>query len=105
LYNFKDFNFKRHQIIKSEKFISASKRKDIDIADKDNRIYIEYDGGLHFKETSIHSLCETQQKDILLDNHIIKHKWTLIRISHDQFSYNKCNYGFSKECLELLFNI
>jgi len=103
--NYNDYVFKRNQIVKSEIFPTKSKRKQIDIGDKSKRVYIEFDGQLHFKETQLKQLERVQLKDGLLDKHIIKHGWTLIRVSYDQFSYRKRDFGFKKECLEKVFEI
>lgn len=93
------FNFKRHQKLRSEKFLCFYKQKDIDIGDTDRRVYIEYDGPLHFKQTTLNQLDNVQEKDRLLDEHIIQHGWVLIRVGYDQFSYRKSDYGFKSECL------
>lgn len=97
--------FKLNQVIKSDLFISKSKLKQIDIGNKKQNIYIEFDGPLHFINTNLNQLNEVQQKDKLLDEHILKHEWILIRVSYDQFSYRSSDYGFKKECLEKLFAI
>jgi hypothetical protein len=99
------YSFKQNQVVKSDKFPTKSKRKQIDIGDKSKRIYVEFDGELHFKQTGLNQLDEVQKKDSLLDEHIIKHGWTLIRVGYDQFSYRKSDYGFKKECLERVFEI
>jgi hypothetical protein len=98
------YNLKRHRKIRSDKF-KAYKQRDVDIGDADKRIYIEYDGPLHFKQTSMNQLEGVQERDRLLDEHIIKHGWFLIRVSYDQFSYRKSDYGFKNECLEKVFGI
>jgi very-short-patch-repair endonuclease len=97
------YEFKRSQRLKSESFISKSKVKLVDAGDKKMRVYVEFDGPLHFeKKFELQTLEETQLKDRLLDEHIEKHCWTLIRISHDQFSYNKGG-SFKEECIRRLF--
>jgi len=99
------YSFKQNQIVKSELFISKSKRKQVDIGDKSKRVYVEFDGPLHFKQTGLNQLEAVQEKDRLLDEHIIRHGWILIRVSYDQFSYRKSDYGFNKECMEKVFEI
>ena len=94
-----------NQVVKSELFITKSKRKQVDIGDKSKRVYVEFDGPLHFIQTGLKQLENVQEKDKLLDEHIIKHEWTLIRVSYDQFSYRKSDYGFNKECIKKLFEI
>lgn len=102
--NYSKYNLRRHRKVRSDKFKSY-KQRDVDIGDVDNRLYIEYDGPLHFKQTSMNQLDDVQEKDRLLDEHVIKHGWTLIRVGYDQFSYRKSDYGFKKECLERVFEI
>jgi len=99
------YNFRHNQVVKSNKFTTKSSRKQIDIADKEKRVYVEFDGIIHFhpikgKET----LIETQARDKLLDEHILEHNWTLIRVSYDQFSYKNGGF-FSESCLERIFQI
>lgn len=100
-----DYNFKLNQVVKSDRFVSKSKRKQVDIGDKSKRIYIEFDGQLHFKTTKLNQLASVQEKDNLLDEHITRHGWVLIRVGYDQFSYRKSDYGFKKECLDRVFAI
>lgn len=100
-----DYKFKLNQVVKSNKFISRSKRKQIDIGDKLRRVYIEFDGELHFKQTKLDQLDKVRTKDNLLNEHIIEHGWVLIRVGCDQFSYRKSSYGFKKECIERLLGI
>jgi len=109
-----EFSFTRNQFVKSEKFTTKNKKKQVDMGDKNKRIYIEFDGAIHFKP--IHgedALKKVQEKDKLLEEHINKHNWTLIRISEDQFVYRtrqidrvKYNASFFKEeCLTKLVEI
>lgn len=100
-----DYNFRRHQRVKSEYFISTTKEKEVDIGDKSKRVYIEFDGPLHFKDTTLHKLDIIHTKDKLLDDHITRHGWVLIRVGSDQFSYRKSDYGFKKECIDKIFGI
>lgn len=103
-----EFNFKRNQFVISKNFITKSKKKQVDFGDKNKRIYIEYDGVLHFsKKIKKQDLELTQKKDKLLDEHILKHKWVLIRISYDQY-VNKNNLEksfFKQECLDKIIEI
>ena len=103
--NVSGYCFKRNQTVKSNNFANKSKRKQIDIADKQRRVYIEYDGQLHFKQTKFNQLDSVKLKDKLLDEHITQHNWTLIRVSCDQFSYRKSDYGFKRGCLDRIFQI
>lgn len=100
------YDFKHNQVIKSEKFTNSSKRKQIDIADKIKRVYVEFDGIMHFssaiKGEEAHN--KTVNLDKLLNDHIVQHGWTLIRVSYDQFSYK--NGGvFSDRCIEQLLSL
>jgi very-short-patch-repair endonuclease len=112
--NINGFNFKRNQRVKSELFISSTKEKQIDMCDKEKRIYIEFDGILHFlPKFGVDVLESTKNKDKLLDLHIAKHNWILIRVSYDQFIYstkslNKAKQDtsyFKQECLNKIIEI
>lgn len=107
VYDLQNFNFKFNQIVKSNLFNWKSKRKQIDIADKQCGIYIEFDGPFHFKAyNQLDKLLEIQRRDKLLEEHIIQQKLLLIRISYDQFQDKKKNGGyFNKECLNQLFEL
>lgn len=109
-----NFIFKRNQFIKSENFSNMSKRRQIDMIDKDNRIYLEFDGIFHFKpKIGDDVLLYNKIKDMEVQNHIINNNWTLIRISYDQFKYstkmvNKIkqdNSYFKQEALDKLVEI
>lgn len=101
------FTFKHNQVVKSDDFENVSKRKQCDIADKAKRLYIEFDGILHFEpRRGQESFIQGQRSDVLFDAHIVKHRWTLIRIGYDQFKYRKHDGGyFLKPCLEALFKL
>jgi very-short-patch-repair endonuclease len=88
----KPFNFKRNQFIKSKYFTNFSKKKQVDIIDLDNRIYIEFDGKVHFKPIFGDSvLLKTKLRDQELEKVITSNNWILIRISYDQFVYTTKN--------------
>ncbi len=104
----KEFDFKRNQFIKSTNFSSLSKRRQIDIVDKNKRIYIEFDGKIHFISVfGDDVLLKNKIRDDEVEQHIYNHNWTLIRISHDQFKYatkmvngiKQDNSYFKQECL------
>lgn len=108
------FDFKKNQRIKSKLFVSSTKEKQIDIADKSKRIYIEFDGIFHFKDIfKKNVLLDINIKDKLLDEHIFNHNWTLIRVSYDQFIYktkiiNKIKIDssyFKQECLDEIIRL
>jgi hypothetical protein len=98
--------FKHNQVVKSEIFTNKSHRKQIDIADKAMRVYVEFDGIIHFEPRikGEKALSDTKRMDCLLDEHVTLHNWTLIRISYDQFSY-KDGGKFNEDCLRQLFEL
>ena len=106
LKNYSGYNFKLNQVVKSDNFETKSKRKQIDIADKDARFYVEFDGIIHFESRvkGIEILNQTKKRDKTLDAHINDNQWTLVRISYDQFSY-KDGGKFSEDCLKRLFDL
>jgi len=108
------FEFKRNQFVKSDMFTNSSKRKQIDIADKKKRIYVEFDGKVHFYPIfGEENLNQIKLKDKALEDYISKHNWTLIRISQDQFVYSSKKIGgvktdnshFKQETLNKLLQI
>lgn len=101
-----DYEFKHNQVIKSETFSNKSKRKQIDIADKSKRFYVEFDGIIHFdpRIKGEENFQRIHKNDIKLDEHITKHGWTLVRISYDEYSY-KNGGSFSESCIEKLFEL
>lgn len=100
------YEFKHNQIVKSSVFTNKSHRKQVDIADKTARIYVEFDGIIHFepriKGEKVFN--DVRNMDRLLDEHIVQHGWTLIRISYDQFSYKEGG-KFSDRVIYNLFKI
>lgn len=108
------FNFKKNQFINSLLISNKSHNKQVDIGDKEKRIYIEFDGVIHFEpKYGEEKLISIQQRDQELDQHISNHNWTLIRISYDQFVYktkqiNKIKQDesyFKQECLDKITEI
>lgn len=97
------YSFKSNQFVKSETFTKKSKRKQIDIADSKMRVYIEFDGPYHFKNIN-GTLEEIQSSDKLLDEHITRHGWTLIRVSYDQWNGKKFDDACLKQFFEVLKN-
>ena len=104
-----DFKFKRNGFLRSNEFTSKSKRRQIDIYDKENKIYVEYDGVHHFDVCfSEEILKSNQQKDSEINQYMINRNWTLIRVSYDQFVYSTKTLDkvkrdasyFKPECLE-----
>lgn len=109
------FNFKYNQIVQSPSFISKTKRKQVDLADKKKQIYIEFDGVLHFeKRFQDPEIFKTiKEKDKSFNDYILNHNYLLIRISYDQFIYStkmidKVKHDasyFKQECLDQLIKI
>ena len=101
-----DFNFKFNQVIKSSIFDWKSKRKQIDMADKNKGIYVEFDGPWHFIPMgNEEKFKEAVRRDRLLEQHIKDNNLILIRISYDQFHDSRKNPYFYDECIEKLFTI
>jgi hypothetical protein len=105
-----DFDFMFNQVVESDKFHWASKRKQVDIGDKSKRIYIEFDGPYHshlFNKNDATKFNEIKLRDILLEECIEERQWILVRISYDQFhdSKTKGNEYFQPDCLEMLLSI
>jgi very-short-patch-repair endonuclease len=84
-----EYKFKNNCFIKDDIFcLSKSGRKQIDIFSERYKVIIEFDGIQHFKQTHINqNLEETKEKDRQLNEYAKINNMTLIRISHDQFSY------------------
>ncbi len=102
------YSFKRNQFIYSETISNKSHKKQMDIADKNKRIYIEYDGVLHFKPKFGQEVLEKiKKRDQEAEDHILKHNWVLIRVSCDQYiDRNKIEKSYFKnDCLEKIKEI
>lgn len=108
------FDFKRNQFINSKAFSSKSLRRQIDIKDNTNKIFIEFDGAIHFKDIfGEEILIKNQTRDQEVEIFIKEHNYLLIRISHDQFKYSTKqinkekidNSYFKQECLDRLLKI
>lgn len=99
------YDFKRNQVVKSECFTWKSRRKQVDYADKAKRVYVEFDGVHHFRViSSSHVLESVRERDKLLNEHVTRNGWTLIRVSHDQFSYTRGGH-FLDNCVAELTRI
>ena len=108
------FSFKRNQFIHSKLISNKSLKKQMDMGDKNKRVYVEFDGILHFEpKFGDQTLKRIRQKDIEIEQHMKNHNWTLIRVSCDQFIYsskmiNKVKHDasyFKKECLDEVVRI
>lgn len=103
-----DFNFRFNQVVKSDKFDWTSKRKQVDMADKQKGVYVEYDGPYHFKlfnESGREKLAETRRRDQLLNEYVIENGLLLIRISYDQYLCRHERSRFIPECITEILDI
>lgn len=98
-----DAGFKQNQRLHDVCITSKSRRKQVDLANWDTNVIIEFDGKYHFQPIKgDETLNNTRVRDHELDEAVVKQEMTLIRISYDQFSY-KDGGKFSDECLKQLF--
>jgi hypothetical protein len=108
------YEFTYGQIVKSDIFKSLNKscRRQVDFANVDCNLYVEFDGNHHFMRR--HDQTQEQheivkKKDAALDQVVIDRGWTLIRISYDQFVYAKKSSvtpsHFKESCLKRLFEL
>lgn len=109
-----EFSFKRNRFINSQLISNKSHNKQMDMGDKKKRVYVEFDGVLHFlPKRGNETLVSIKQRDVEIERHITNHKWILIRVSYDQFKYStKTIKGvktdasyFRQDCLERLIEI
>lgn len=88
--------FKGSQVVYRTAFTSLSKRRQIDISDKEHNIAIEFDGPIHFKNIpSWNQLEEVQKRDAEV-NSVLSKEFLLIRVSYDQWHPIR---GFTEGCL------
>lgn len=102
---FPDLNFKNNQQLFNNKFVfNKTLRKQIDIFSKDYKIIVEFDGMFHFKNISKWNQLErTKMKDKCLNE--LCNEYCIIRVSADQFSYRKLDFGFAQSCLDKISEI
>ncbi len=101
--NIKNYIFKKNQQINRPNVFRLNKSgiKQVDILDIKNKIIIEYDGEIHFKNiVKWNQLEKVQLKDKELNS--LSDEFCIIRVGYDQFSYRKIDYGFKRDCLECL---
>lgn len=91
---------KKYQRVYSKRFESVkSKRRALDIANKQHLIAIEFDGKIHFEQLfEGQDLNKIRTKDHELNTTLPQLGWILIRVSYDQYSY-KAGEGFNDECI------
>lgn len=102
------FHFKRNKFVKSIKFTSLSKRRQVDIVDIDKRVYVEFDGVFHFENIFGDDILNKNIiKDKEVDEFMLSNNYTLIRVSYDQFiDKSKVeNCEFKKECRDSILEI
>lgn len=114
-----DFNFKLNQFLEDSSFSTMTKRRQVDMGDMEKKIFVEYDGELHFSNRFIKqsfkgdTVPERLSKDEELNSFIEKQNWLLIRVSYDQYltrtkQINKIKFDnsqFKPECLEQITKI
>ena len=94
-------SLKRNQRVFSVSFKSASRRRQIDILDKDAKIAIEYDGQVHFVPLfGESSLKKVKEADDELNRVLIAEGYKLIRVSFDQYKKGQ----FSNECIQKIMH-
>ena len=112
--SFENFNFKLNRFIKSDTFTTITKKRQIDIGDDDNGIFVEFDGIFHFlPKFGEEVLKQKQKKDQEIDEYIQNQKMILIRVSYDQYQtkihqMDKIKFDascFRQECLDEIINI
>lgn len=102
------FNFERNQFVKSISFTSITNKRQIDMCDKEKRIYIEFDGPMHFKDCfGGDSFANTKIRDAEVEKWMLEKDFLMVRISLDQYvDRNKIEKSFFKpECLDKLVEI
>lgn len=96
------FSFlKRNQKLhRKGKFLSTSSNiRQIDIMSLENKIIVEFDGIVHFKDVyKNNSLNEIQKKDNELNSVMTLEGWTVIRVSYDEYSY-RSGKGFNPDTI------
>lgn len=113
LSKYENFSFEKNCFLEGKEFDDLkSKEKQVDIGDKVNNIYVEFDGAHHFKEiygskkkSKLEKLNDTKKRDKLLEDYINRTGHTLIRISYDQFLWRRHNSRFTESCISKLDEI
>lgn len=99
--------FKRNQQLRRVNKFKTTKsgKRQIDIMSLENKIIVEFDGVHHFN--NIHGV-EVLKKNIKKDNELnfvmVAEGWTVIRVAHDQYSYNSGGV-FSEDSIKRIFNL
>lgn len=104
--SFSNLNFLNNKFIKDSVYFSFNKtrNKQVDIISSCKSIAIEFDGFLHFKEIWPDSLLKIKEKDSLFSQYCIDKKITLIRVSHDTYSY-KAGRGFCQSTIQKISDL
>jgi hypothetical protein len=96
---FPHLNFVNGSSVGSPEFTNKTKRRQVDIYDKINKIILEFDGMLHFKNIpKWNQLQEIQNRDLEFNN-VLSKTHLLIRVSSDQWTAKR---NFTDECKRLL---
>lgn len=97
------FDFKRNSFIKSMNFTSLTNRRQIDFFDKNKKIYIEFDGKVHFLPIFGEDvLLRNKIKDAEIDYYMKNNDGCIfIRVSYDQYVKS----SFKQECLDKIVEI
>lgn len=95
--------FRRNVLVKSARFSTKTKRRQIDFLNKEKMIAIEFDGGHHFMNAWKRMSLDTIHKnDLELDDWCKLQGITLIRVSHSQFNTRKND--INEECKKALLS-
>jgi len=106
---FEEFEFKNNQQIQDNLFsMNKTRRKQVDIISKENKVIVEVDGPYHFKPIRGEQVLKNVVlKDKALNKYAFKEEFLLVRISTSQYDY-RGEGEFSEKCLdklnELLYN-
>lgn len=88
--------FEHSRQLNDDSFSCSSKRRQVDILSRSLKIALEFDGPLHFPETSWKSnIADRVKRDQEVENFMKVNHYSYIRVSYDQFSYRS---GFNNEC-------
>jgi hypothetical protein len=90
-------SFKNNDIIYREAFTNKSKRHQLDVVSRENKIIVEYDGPIHFKNIPSWNQLEKVQKRDEEVNAVLSKEYLVIRISYDQWHEKR---GFTPTSLE-----
>ncbi len=102
LLNFSDLDFKGNQRLKHSSFTTMTQYRQIDILSKKNKIIVEFDGIVHFRNVTAWNQLPNKQKTDKEINELINDGFLVIRISADNWLKDK---QFLEESLSQTKNI